>query len=393
MSGELDCVVLVVANETLVGRRARGRGRAPRRAGPIRVRRRRSGERARRRATSSTATRAARPPDAGSSGRSRRSGTRVSPPTGGSSTTSPLSAVKDVLASEHVDEIIVSTHPEAKSGWLRKEPGRRDPAGRPAVGPSSTSSPTSRRAPASTCSSSRTRPCSGEPLLDRIRARAEQRAGELPDRLPAERPAATAEHPEAERRLRAALAALRSGASTCTADRPSGPVHRGDGGDPRRAVDEIIVSTFPASARGGCGATWSGGSARRPACRSSTSWSIRPRGGARMTRARRATARPRTITTGRRRRTAARASTRRPRDAPLHRLGGMLFGSFFTAYFFVRVVNPTRARDGPRRRTTSPSSWPASTRRSSSRRASRCTGRCSRSGADNRAGLQGRAWC
>ena len=32
----------------------------------------------------------------------------------------PLAAVKDVLASEKIDEIIVSTHPEAKSGWLRK---------------------------------------------------------------------------------------------------------------------------------------------------------------------------------------------------------------------------------------------------------------------------------
>jgi len=34
----------------------------------------------------------------------------------------------------------------------------------------------------------------------------------------------------------------------------------------------------------------------------------------------------------------------------------MLFGAFFTAYFFVRVVNPRR-RSGRRRRTSSPSSW------------------------------------
>ncbi len=32
----------------------------------------------------------------------------------------PLTAVKDVLASEEIDEVIVSTHPETKSGWLRK---------------------------------------------------------------------------------------------------------------------------------------------------------------------------------------------------------------------------------------------------------------------------------
>ena len=50
----------------------------------------------------------------------------------------------------------------------------------------------------------------------------------------------------------------------------------------------------------------------------------------------------------------------------------MLFGSFFTAYFFVRVVNnpPLAAA----RVSTCRSSSPASTRRSWSPRASRCTG-------------------
>ena len=32
----------------------------------------------------------------------------------------PLAAVKDVLASEEIDEIVVCTHPETRSGWLRK---------------------------------------------------------------------------------------------------------------------------------------------------------------------------------------------------------------------------------------------------------------------------------
>ena len=71
----------------------------------------------------------------------------------------------------------------------------------------------------------------------------------------------------------------------------------------------------------------------------------------------------------------------------------MLFGSFFTAYFFVRVVNPDalvrlaaaalRVPEVRRR---------ASTRRSSSRRASRCTGRCSRSSATTGAACR-RASC
>ena len=37
----------------------------------------------------------------------------------------------------------------------------------------------------------------------------------------------------------------------------------------------------------------------------------------------------------------------------------MLFGSFFAAYFFVRVVTQRRRASGRPSRTTSPSSWPA----------------------------------
>ena len=59
----------------------------------------------------------------------------------------------------------------------------------------------------------------------------------------------------------------------------------------------------------------------------------------------------------------------------------MLFGSFFMAYFFVRVVNPSAPETWPPEPTTSRSSWRALTRRSWSPRASRCTGRSSRSSA------------
>ena len=33
----------------------------------------------------------------------------------------PVAAVRDVLAMEDIDELIVSTHPEEKSGWVRKK--------------------------------------------------------------------------------------------------------------------------------------------------------------------------------------------------------------------------------------------------------------------------------
>src|SRR5919198_171203 len=32
----------------------------------------------------------------------------------------PLAAVRDAIATMHVDEIVVSTHPESRSGWLRR---------------------------------------------------------------------------------------------------------------------------------------------------------------------------------------------------------------------------------------------------------------------------------
>ena len=67
----------------------------------------------------------------------------------------------------------------------------------------------------------------------------------------------------------------------------------------------------------------------------------------------------------------------------------MLFGSFFTAYFFVRVVNPDAPADWPPPPVRVPrSSSRASTPRSSSRRASRCTGRLQSIKRDDRNGLQ-----
>ena len=112
-------------------------------------------------ATSSTRTRAAQPRAAGSTAPSRRCGPPGSRPTATSFDGGPLDAVKDVLAQEQVDELIVSTHPEAKSGWLRREPDRRDPQGSPAIGPVEHIVADVAHAPARrTCSSSRTRPCS-----------------------------------------------------------------------------------------------------------------------------------------------------------------------------------------------------------------------------------------
>lgn len=161
----------------------------------------------------------------------------------------PLAAVKDVLASEEVDEIIVSTHPETKSGWLRKnlvEEIRRVAANRPVE--HVVADTTARTGVNVLVVANET--VLGEPLLERIR----ERAGRGDDAAflvvcPQSDPT-RADHPEAERRLRTALATLR-GEGIEVHGQIAHP-------DPFTAamqevhderVDEIIVSTFPGEQR------------------------------------------------------------------------------------------------------------------------------------------------
>ena len=150
----------------------------------------------------------------------------------------PLTAVKDVLAQEPIDELIVSTHPEAKSGWLRRDlidEIRKAAGSRPVehvvadVGAATGCEQRPRR---------RQRDGAlGESLLDTIRQRAAQgpasfliicsaeRSGRR--RAPAPRGGAT----PARRAVRAAL----RGHRRARADRAPRSLHRDDGDDPRRA--------------------------------------------------------------------------------------------------------------------------------------------------------------
>lgn len=160
----------------------------------------------------------------------------------------PLAAVKDVLASEDVDEIIVSTHPETKSGWLRRdlvEEIRRVAGARPVE---HVVADVSARSGANVLVVAN-ETVLGEPLLDRIRARAAQGPASFLIVCPQSDPN-QAEHPEAERRLRAALATLR-GEGLDVHGQIAHP-------DPFTAAmqevqdertDEIIVSTFPGEQR------------------------------------------------------------------------------------------------------------------------------------------------
>jgi hypothetical protein len=161
----------------------------------------------------------------------------------------PLAAVKDVLASEEVDEIIISTHPETKSGWLRKnlvEEIRRIAGDRPVE--HVVADAMARTGVNVLVVANET--VLGEPLLERIRARA--RAGDDAAFLlvcPQSDPT-RAEHPEAERRLRAALATLRAEGidahgQIAHPDPFTAAMQEVEG----ERVDEIIVSTFPGAQR------------------------------------------------------------------------------------------------------------------------------------------------
>jgi hypothetical protein len=163
----------------------------------------------------------------------------------------PIAAVEDVLALEDVDELIVSTHPEEKSGWLRKKNVlgelRRLGGNRPFEHVVSDVASRSGQANVLVVANETVL---GEGLLDRIRRRAAESPAGFLIVCPQSDPTAS-EHPEAERRLRAALTTLRDEGIEA-----HGQIAHPD---PYTAamqivederVDEIIVSTFPGERSG-----------------------------------------------------------------------------------------------------------------------------------------------
>ncbi len=158
----------------------------------------------------------------------------------------PLTAVRDAIAQEEPDELIVSTHPEAKSGWRRRNllDEIRKAAGDIPV--EHVTSDVADRVGARNVLVVANETVLGEPLLERIRAKAQEgeRVGFLivcPQSDPTQ-----AEHPEAERRLRQALAKLRAEeieahGQVAHPDPYTAAMHAVR--DER--VDEILVSTFP----------------------------------------------------------------------------------------------------------------------------------------------------
>lgn len=161
----------------------------------------------------------------------------------------PLAAVKDVLASEDIDEIIVSTHPETKSGWLRKnlvDEIRKAAGSRPVEHVVSSEAALGGANVLVVANET----VLGQPLLDRIRARA--REGEVSFLIVCpQSDLSGAEHPEAERRLRAALSTLRAeGIDVHGQIAHPDPFTAAMQAVYDERTDEIIVSTFPGERSG-----------------------------------------------------------------------------------------------------------------------------------------------
>jgi hypothetical protein len=161
----------------------------------------------------------------------------------------PLPAVKDVLASEEIDEIVVCTHPGTKSGWLRKsllDEIRKAAGDRPVE---HVVSDVSGRVGANVLVVAN-ETVLGEPLLDRIRARAEEGPASFLIVCPQSDPA-RGDHPEAERRLRSALSLLRSEGLDVHGQiaHPDPFIAAMEAIEDDR-TDELIVSTYPGERSG-----------------------------------------------------------------------------------------------------------------------------------------------
>jgi phosphopantetheine adenylyltransferase len=161
----------------------------------------------------------------------------------------PLGAVRDVLAQEDIDEILVSTHTETKSGWLRRhllDEVRRVAGDRPVEHVVTDVAETGFANVLVVANET----VLGEPLLDRIRARAKEGGASFLIVSPQSDPR-HGQHPEAESRLWRAIFTLRSeGIDAHGQIAHPDPYMAAMQAVHDERTDEIIVSTFPGTRSG-----------------------------------------------------------------------------------------------------------------------------------------------
>jgi hypothetical protein len=164
----------------------------------------------------------------------------------------PVDAVRDAIAQLEPPptEIIVSTHPQKKSGWLRRnvvdrirDAARDLPVDHVVVDLAAEQGPANVLVVANET-------VVGRPLLEKIKERAARSPATFLIICPQSDPTVAA-HPEAERRLRRALSELRSAGidahgQVAHPDPFAAALHATQD----EAIDEIIVSTFPEARSG-----------------------------------------------------------------------------------------------------------------------------------------------
>jgi GABA permease len=167
----------------------------------------------------------------------------------------PVAAVRDALAQLEppVDEIVVSTHPRQRSGWLRRDVVERirRAAGDIPVEHVVVDLEKEARAEANVLVIAN-ETVVGDPLLNKIRERAAKGPASFLVISP-QSDATASEHPEAERRLRRAMTMLRGeGIEVHGQIAHPDPYTAAMQAVQDERIDEIIVSTFPGEKR----STW-----------------------------------------------------------------------------------------------------------------------------------------
>lgn len=163
----------------------------------------------------------------------------------------PVSAVRDAIAQLEPDAIVISTHPESKSGWLRRDVVERVRAAAGSIPVEHVVADMEREEGGeANVLVVANETVIGEALLQRIRERARRSPASFIIVSP-QSDVSLGSHPEAERRLRNALATLRSdGIEAHGQIAHPDPFTAAMQAISDERIDQIIVSTFPGERSG-----------------------------------------------------------------------------------------------------------------------------------------------